>query len=316
PGAAHYVIHSFDDPVHAPLGLEAALAYADIAPDAAHAQHMTTHIFLALGMWDDLVEANERADAVVDRGRAERGLPPTDCGHYNEWLAYGYEQQGRTAAARALVTGCMRAAGEQPRRAVSATGMRALYLASTNDVDGAVARRQLALDPLSGADRSTVLLVQHWASGFAAAGRGDADRARRHLAAFEEHLATDPDVRAYWAGYVPVWRGTLRSVVAAAEGDLDAAITHAHEAAEHEAALPVDFGPPIAFKPPRELEAELLLSAGRVEEAIVAFRTALDRTPRRTLTLEGLAAATDAAGSDALARWAREQLAEIRRGGR
>src|SRR5262245_58028396 len=45
PGAAHFVIHAFDDPDHAPLGLPAARAYADIAPDAAHALHMPSHIF-------------------------------------------------------------------------------------------------------------------------------------------------------------------------------------------------------------------------------------------------------------------------------
>ena len=66
PGGAHYMIHAFDDPTHAPLGLRAARAYSTIAPGAAHAQHMTTHIFIALGMWDDLVAQNEVA------GRAGR----------------------------------------------------------------------------------------------------------------------------------------------------------------------------------------------------------------------------------------------------
>ena len=61
PGAVHYMIHSFDDPVHAPLGLEAARAYSEIAPGAGHTQHMTSHIFVALGMWDDVVSANVRA---------------------------------------------------------------------------------------------------------------------------------------------------------------------------------------------------------------------------------------------------------------
>ncbi|MGN8225206.1 hypothetical protein [Gracilimonas sp. BCB1] len=58
PGAAHYLIHSFDDPIHAPLGLPMAKAYSEIAPAAAHAQHMTSHIFLALGMWDETIDAN------------------------------------------------------------------------------------------------------------------------------------------------------------------------------------------------------------------------------------------------------------------
>ncbi|MEO6209475.1 MAG: hypothetical protein ABIQ10_05035 [Gemmatimonadaceae bacterium] len=61
PGAAHYVIHAVDDPAHASLGLAAARAYSRIAPDASHAQHMTSHIFIALGMWDDVIAANVRA---------------------------------------------------------------------------------------------------------------------------------------------------------------------------------------------------------------------------------------------------------------
>ena len=49
----HYLIHSYDDPVHAPLGVRAARLYGAVAPDAGHALHMTSHIFVALGMWDD-----------------------------------------------------------------------------------------------------------------------------------------------------------------------------------------------------------------------------------------------------------------------
>jgi tetratricopeptide (TPR) repeat protein len=312
PGAAHYVIHSFDDPTHAPLGLEAAVAYADVAPDAAHAQHMTTHIFLALGMWDGVVEANERADAVVDRQRRAADTPETSCGHYNEWLAYGYQQQGRTADAEALVGGCLAEAASQPAHSASASGMRALHIASTADYDGAVARAELDPGAAPEGQRATVLLVQDWASGFAAAGRGEPSEARNRLSDFEKRLQSGSEIRAYWAGYTPVWHGTLRSAVAAAEGDLDAAIAAAHEAAEVEAALPVDFGPPIAFKPPRELEGELLLEAGRAEEAVAAFRTALERTPRRARSLEGLARAADAAAQPALAARARAELARVR----
>jgi tetratricopeptide (TPR) repeat protein len=312
PGAAHYVIHSFDDPTHAPLGLEAARAYAGVAPDAAHAQHMTTHIFLALGMWDGVVEANERADHVVDRGRAGRDLPPTDCGHYNEWLAYGYQQQGRTADSEALVAGCLEEAAAQPGRAVSAAGMRAMHVASTESFDGPVAAGHVDPGSLAGTGRSTVRLVQAWADGYAAARQGNTEAARAHLETFERELATDPSINPYWSGYPPIWHGTLRSVVAAAEGDLEAAIAAAHEAAEHEATLPVDFGPPIAFKPPRELEAELLLQAGRAAESLSAFRMALTRTPRRARSLTGLARAADAAGEPGLAAGARAELAEVR----
>ena len=59
PGVVHYLIHCYDDSVHAPLGLRAARIYSKIAPEADHAQHMTSHIFLALGMWDEEIAATK-----------------------------------------------------------------------------------------------------------------------------------------------------------------------------------------------------------------------------------------------------------------
>jgi hypothetical protein len=64
PGLAHYLIHSYDDPEHAPLGLPAARRYFTIASSAPHALHMTSHIYLAAGMWDDVVAANAQATKV------------------------------------------------------------------------------------------------------------------------------------------------------------------------------------------------------------------------------------------------------------
>src|SRR5262245_11112898 len=61
PGLAHCLIHSYDDPEHARRGLPAAKKYFTIAPAAPHALHMTSHIYLAAGMWDEVVEANEQA---------------------------------------------------------------------------------------------------------------------------------------------------------------------------------------------------------------------------------------------------------------
>ncbi|MEO8724767.1 MAG: hypothetical protein ABI383_01475, partial [Acidobacteriaceae bacterium] len=61
PGVLHYLIHAYDDPVHAPLGMRAAKLYAADAPNAAHAQHMVSHIFIAMGMWPQVVAANERS---------------------------------------------------------------------------------------------------------------------------------------------------------------------------------------------------------------------------------------------------------------
>ena len=116
PGAAHYVIHAFDDPVHAPLGLPAARAYSTVAPDAGHAQHMTSHIFVAMGLWDDVVAANIRARDVQNRGLASKGRRPNVCGHYTSWLHYGYLQQGRLADAQRTMDACQERMGDDPSR--------------------------------------------------------------------------------------------------------------------------------------------------------------------------------------------------------
>ena len=88
PGAAHYWIHGMDDPEHASQALPAARALSGIAPDPGHAQHMTSHIFVALGMWDDVVSANESAMRMVDAMMRSRGQGPRLCGHYSEFLDY------------------------------------------------------------------------------------------------------------------------------------------------------------------------------------------------------------------------------------
>jgi tetratricopeptide (TPR) repeat protein len=108
PGAAHFIIHAYDDPAHASRGLYAARRYSEIAPSAAHAQHMTTHIFLALGMWDDVAKQNEVASG-PDRAHWSPG-------HYTHWLTYAYVQQGRYEAARQLLASLAANAGSPPSR--------------------------------------------------------------------------------------------------------------------------------------------------------------------------------------------------------
>lgn len=293
PGAAHYTIHSFDDPTHAILAMEAAEAYGPIAPDAAHAQHMTTHIFLARGMWDDVVAANIRADGVVDRARAARGLAPASCGHYNEWLMYGYQQQGRYEDARKLLMECHALASAESDRsggnARSYSYMRSLYLADTRAFDGDVAHAALDLSNAG----TTPQLMQAWGTGLAAVHRGDRATAEDRLALLEgEGPEGDMDSR---SPYAPVWFGTLKALLLADGGDRDGALLAAMEAADYEASLPVDFGPPIAFKPARELQGEILLDLNRPVDAMSAFELQLGRTPNRILSLAGYARAAVAA---------------------
>ncbi|MEJ7760738.1 MAG: hypothetical protein WKF55_14230 [Gemmatimonadaceae bacterium] len=104
PGGAHYLIHATDHPRFAARGLAAARAYAKIAPDAEHALHMPSLIFVQIGAWGDAIASNERAWAASVAGvKASRG-PESELNlHVLGWLQYGYLQQGRFREARALV---------------------------------------------------------------------------------------------------------------------------------------------------------------------------------------------------------------------
>src|SRR5690349_920691 len=104
PGAIHYLIHAYDDPAHAPLGLRYAEAYAKIAPAASHALHMPSHIYFALGMWDKASELNERSARAADERVARKSLGVDERGfHALLWLTYSYLQQGRHQDARGVL---------------------------------------------------------------------------------------------------------------------------------------------------------------------------------------------------------------------
>ena len=113
PGAAHYLIHAYDDPIHAPLGLRYADAYSKIAPSASHALHMPSHIYVAMGMWDESAAINERSVKAADARRDARKLDVDQRGfHALLWLVYTYTQQGRYEDARGILTQMEAAAKE------------------------------------------------------------------------------------------------------------------------------------------------------------------------------------------------------------
>lgn len=302
PGAMHYAIHAFDDPTHAPLGLEAARRYGHVAPGAHHARHMTSHIFLALGLWDDVVAANEAAAGAVaeERGGGSGDLHP--CGHYAEWLAYGYLQQARPGAARELVGRCLALSREGGGEWWSVARMRTILLADDPSTPDAIADAAPAEHDVGPSGRSFALL----GDGLAALQRDDPAAAREALASLGA-LASEEAGEAWHR----VRAGVLEAAVLRAGGDLEAALRAARGAAELAAEQPVPFGPPSSFKPPRELEGEILLALERPDEARAAFRRALERTPRRARSLLGLARAAEAAGAGAEARAAYGELTAI-----
>jgi len=299
PGLLHYMIHSYDDPVHAPLGERAAARYAKVAPDAGHAQHMISHIYLALGRWDEVERANVIADKVVDAQRAANGQPPTSCGHYNEWLAYALDQQGKDS--RPLVEACTAQAIAAASKGEDTSALGVLRNPFNNWANMAV-RHGVDTGKWPAADLSAVrdqALMGRFtlAYGRALSSRKDAaaasaavDQMKAMRAQIVKAMPTEwPDDHetAPWLDRA-VAQG--EAVVALARGEKDLGIELLQAAANAEAALPVPFGPPVLAKPSAELLGDELLAAGRKADAADAYRQALAAAPNRRRSVEGLKA--------------------------
>jgi tetratricopeptide (TPR) repeat protein len=305
PGIAHYLIHSYDDPIHAPLGLRAAREYSKIAPSAAHAQHMTSHIFVATGMWDDVVAANETA-VKLSGGVATAGRPPAPCGHYPSWLMYGYLQQGRITVARDMVKACHAAGG-------ASVGMRTRYLIDTDEWTGEIA----SLTPKAAQPAGAFTLA--FSDAFGAIRRGDLPAARAAFAKMQEARKTlegaaaktadpahagmpgmaMPAPGAYDAGAigrVRILHDEIAALLKHKEGASKEAVTMLRSAAALEDTLPFEFGPPFIDKPAYELLGEVLLEMNQPKDARTAFEKALARTPERTQALTGLMKAAAQSG--------------------
>jgi len=318
PGAVHYLIHAYDDPVHAARGLEAARAYARIAPDAAHAQHMTTHIFLALGMWDEVVAQNRIALAL------QAPLP----GHYSSWLIYGLIQQGRYGIAQDLI-GQLRknlGGGGLHGQHGALVDMRAHYLLHSEDWRGTVFDQASSHDRMALAGEITDVFTE----GAIAYRRRDqaslsaaaTELARLVEALREDHGASDP--LTLTGRVMALELGGMNLFLA---GSREAGVRAVREAGRIEDGLPMEFGPPAIVEPSHELLGWMLLEM-RPEEAMTEFRRALAMAPGRSRSLLGLARAAIARGDKRAAlealvhlgrNWAladpkaREELAPLRR---
>ena len=102
PGILHYIIHSYDYPELAELALSSARKYASVAPSSAHAQHMPSHIFTRLGLWDEAIKSDLAAVEAAKCYAEGAGIK----GHWDEelhsldYLMYSYLQKGQLKKAK------------------------------------------------------------------------------------------------------------------------------------------------------------------------------------------------------------------------
>ena len=335
PGAAHYWIHGMDDPDHAAGALVAARTLSKIAPDAGHAQHMCSHIFMALGMWDAVVNANLQAMHVVDDHSRAMGRPTLDCGHYAIWLQYAYEQQGRHQQANDLLAACrttgndslawMDAHPGQPSSSpkarqrlidridaslITMRGTAVIESPQSNNTAVSMIVDTASLSP----DAASNAGWDDFTTGYAAAHQGDLPTAQDALKKLRQLSLTyraRPAAEQETAANLDILGDDLGGLIFSKSGDMPAAIALVQHAAATYDKMAFDFGPPPILKPPQELLGELLLKDGKPKQATEAFKSSLKRAPNRSLSLLGLARAQEAEGDKTAAAATYKQLLAI-----
>ena len=293
PGAAHYVIHSFDDPEHAPLALKAANRYADIAPESSHALHMPSHIFVQHGMWDRVAQSNLKAfDASVAWvERSNLSIAKEDF-HALEWRAYANLQRG--------VWGEVKDAIQTVADAAQKTDAARLYWYET------IMSARYIMETGKGADRPLPEGVSDNGRGYNANGEmllalglhaaWNGDVAKSSEAAKRLAALADAQDNAYRANNYRIMQHEVQGAVAMAQGKTDEALSQLKTASELEETQDPPSGPASPIKPSHELYGEMLAKAGQHEKAMEQFRIALQRTPNRTDSLLGLARSASAIG--------------------
>ena len=306
PGAAHVIIHAYDDREHVSRALGAARLYAKLAPDSSHALHMPSHVFHQLGLWDEAVASDEAAFRVSNERVTRKKLTVLQRDYHPlSWLAYEYLQQGRFAKARAAwkpleeAIAVARAAEKTPARAAPALGA-AHHEEAVRTLDSVGLRNDLAT-----MRAHHVIETQQWeimrgatwfdnvdelfVLGYSSVKLGDIARAKAAHELLQKFTAEDRD-----EGRKPIaiaMTRQLEGLLHLAEGRTDAAVEALRHAAATEDRMRRPVARPKPVKPSHELLGEVLLEVGRPAEAVVAFERALWRSSNRSAAVLGLARA-------------------------
>jgi tetratricopeptide (TPR) repeat protein len=294
PGVAHYLIHLYDYPSIAEKGLDAARRYAKIAPAAAHAQHMPSHIFTRVGYWDESIASNIAAARVAKEARDIH-----DQLHAMDYQVYANLQLGQDAKAKALID-----------EMAGITVLTETYLPGPYALAASPARFAIERGDWKAASElqvrpsplAQVQALTHFARALGAARNGKPEAAQADIAKLGElrdRLREAKD--AYWSEQVDIEAQIASAFVLAARGEHDEALKAMSAAADAEDKTEKHAVTPGVAKPARELYGVLLLERGMAADALAAFEATLKKEPNRLGAYAGAAKAAEKAGDAAKA---------------
>ncbi|MFL0353543.1 lipopolysaccharide assembly protein LapB [Xanthomarina sp. GH4-25] len=306
PGALHYLIHSYDDPNHAQLAIDAANSYSKVAPDASHALHMPSHIYVALGMWDEVINSNiDSYQASLNRmerkelGNDARGY------HAYHWLEYGYLQRGDFDKAKQMVLDMETYTKETPsnRSKIHLVFLKGTYLVETNLWDSPIADIEIDVSNLSVTGQSQYYFIE----GYKAFSNKKVEKLTSIIETLSkeinkesllvENISDGFTVCSSLSRSAPTQTNINQSLVMLKqlealkswlEDDVLETEKLFQETISNEQELSYSYGPPVIQKPTNELYADWLMSQNRFHEAIEHYTATLERATKRRLALEGI----------------------------
>jgi len=298
PGLAHYIIHSTDSPRLATHGLKAARRYARIAPAAPHAQHMPSHIFVRLGLWDETVASNLRSfEAGMAHAKVSAAPRATSHElHALDYAVYGHLQRGQDAAARREV-----AKGQALKVDATLNSLIAEYnrtaMATRIPLERGDWASAAAFPAPPAGEAGVATVLRRFTRAIGAARSGRANEAWADVAALDT-IARDLERRqeTYWSRVAGIKRDAAQAWVLFESGDTIGGLALAAAAADTEEVTDKHPVTPAELLPARELQADMLLAAGRYAEARAAYRSTLAREPARARSLFGAGRAAQLAG--------------------
>jgi tetratricopeptide (TPR) repeat protein len=329
PGALHYKIHALDGPTSAQDAHTAADAYAKVAADAAHALHMPSHIYLALGEWEGVVASNEVSyDASVNRMNRMNLTDGARGYHSYAWLHYGLLQQGRYREAEALLRDMLDYVPSDPTKGARGylLGMQSRQLVESGAISP---ETKLDTDVKVYDIGLTAQSVRSFLRAQMAFQAEDVDAMQEEIAWLSTQISLASELVA-GDGLAMCAEGTtryaptenaitsanvviaqVRGMIALIEGDQDRFETYMKEAVALEDQTDFPAGPPTITKPSFEQYGEWLLEQGQYDEAVAQFDKALHRMPRRSKSLMGKMTALQELKQDEEAAQIQEELESI-----
>ena len=292
PGIAHYLIHSYDKPEMAELGLPAARRYAKIAPVAPHAVHMPSHIFARLGLWQEDIDSNLASIAATHKGEEMHMDGGGHQFHAMDFLVYAYLQSGLEAEVQHVIDEVKAMPpmkdmyqGDSDPGPLNLESFEASYALELHHWAEAAA---LPVIPGTKGDDG----VTYCARSVGAARSGNVAEARKDLAQLEVMRADASKHNPNHIGAIDYYRHVAEAWIDHAEGKNEAAITLLRDIADSEnGVLEASEGIPA-----REMLADMLLELDRSDQALTEYEANLKKNPNRFDSLYGAAHAAEIYG--------------------